>query len=281
MKLIIVSGLSGAGKTVALHSLEDMGAYCIDNLPINLLSESIEQISRLRPTYSCLAVGIDARNVALQELSALLSILAQFKKAEILFLEASDDALLKRFSETRRKHPLTFQDVPLIEAIRQERELLEPLFSRADWRIDTSQLHLPQLRDLIRLRLKLQPQQGLSLLFESFGFKYGIPKDVDFVFDARCLPNPHWDLRLRPLTGKDQAVIDFLQQQAKAQQMLDDLIHFFENWLPQFESENRSYLTVAVGCTGGRHRSVYLVEQLSAYFGKRRADVLVRHRELA
>jgi UPF0042 nucleotide-binding protein len=281
MKLVIVSGLSGAGKTVALHSLEDMGAYCMDNLPVNLLPAIAAQLNRWQTAYSCVAVSIDARNIGLREVAGLLQTLKDSGvHYEILFLDASDEALIKRFSETRRKHPLSFQGVPLAEAIGRERELLEPLSSRADLHIDTTQLHLHQLRDLIRLRLKLQPSQGLTLLFESFGFKYGIPQDADFVFDARCLPNPHWDLRLRPLTGKDQPVIGFLREQSRVQEMLSDLIKFLDTWLPQFEADNRSYLTVAVGCTGGRHRSVYLTEQLAAHFRQRREGVLLRHREL-
>ncbi len=281
MKLVIVSGLSGAGKTVALHSLEDMGAYCMDNLPLNLLPAVLGQLDQWESHYSCVAVGMDARNVAAREVNDLPSILEQSGvEHEILFLDAEDDALIKRFSETRRRHPLSQQGKTLAEAIASERKLLEALAARADLLVDTSRLHLHQLRDLIRLRLKLQAGQGLSLMFESFGFKYGVPQDADFVFDVRCLPNPHWDMRLRPLTGRDEAVQCYLGDNPKVQQMRRDIIVFLEAWLPHFEADNRSYLTLAMGCTGGRHRSVYLTEQLAAYFGEQRENVMIRHREL-
>jgi UPF0042 nucleotide-binding protein len=281
MKLIIVSGLAGAGKTIALHSLEDMGVYCVDNLPVGLLPAFADQAKALEAVHESVAVGVDARTTALHDMPTLLQTLDKRSISyEVLFLEADDAVLIKRFSETRRRHPLTSANVPLAEAIQLERKLLEPLASRADIRIDTSRTHIHQLRDMVRLRIGTRTKKQLSLLFQSFGFKYGLPTDADFVFDVRCLPNPHWQTELRALTGHDEAVINFLKLQPKVQQMHEQLITFLEEWLPQFDDDNRSYLTVAIGCTGGQHRSVYLAEQLGRYFSQRRADVLVRHREL-
>ncbi len=281
MKLVIVSGLSGAGKTIALHSLEDMGAYCVDNLPVGLLPAFAEHSKKWEIAHECTAVGIDARTADVQEIAELLQTLNHLSiPHEVLFLEASDEMLIKRFSETRRRHPLTSAQISLAEAIHRERKLLEPLANLADIRINTSQLHVHQLRDMIRLRINLHPVQGLSLLFQSFGYKYGIPNDVDFMFDVRCLPNPHWQAELRPLTGRDSAVIHFLETQPQVQQMLEHLIHFLEVWVPQFVAENRNYLTIAIGCTGGQHRSVYFAEQLARHFSQQREGVLVRHREL-
>ncbi|MCV6637501.1 RNase adapter RapZ [Candidatus Albibeggiatoa sp. nov. NOAA] len=281
MKLIIVSGLSGAGKSIALNSLEDIGAYCVDNLPVALLPAFATQVPQICLEHECVTVGLDARTIATHDLPTLLETLDSLAiPYEILFIEADDAVLIKRFSETRRKHPLTFQSLALSEAIQHERKLLEPLAHRADIRINTSEMHVHQLRDLIRLRIRLHQKQNLSILFESFGFKYGLPRDADFVFDVRCLPNPHWDTELRSLTGRDRAVANFLQAQPKVQQMLDDLITFLDNWIVQFAADNRSYLTIAVGCTGGQHRSVYIAEQLVQYFTQKQHDVLVRHREL-
>ncbi|MEN9848990.1 MAG: RNase adapter RapZ [Pseudomonadota bacterium] len=281
MKLIIVSGLSGAGKTIALHSLEDMGAYCIDNLPVGLLPAFAEQADKLGIMHQWVAIGVDARTTALHDMPALLQRLSDTHiHYEVLFLEADDAVLIKRFSETRRKHPLTSANLPLAEAIRHERTLLASLATRAHVRIDTSQMHVHQLRDMIRLRLNLQVRQQISLLFQSFGFKYGVPSDADFVFDLRCLPNPHWELELRSLTGCDPAVQNFLMTQPKVQQMQSNLIQFLDTWIPQFVADNRSYLTLALGCTGGQHRSVYMAEQLASYFRQSYDGVLVRHREL-
>jgi UPF0042 nucleotide-binding protein len=283
MKLMIVSGLSGAGKTIALHSLEDMGAYCVDNLPVGLLPAFAEQIGPLSEGLECcVAVGVDARTISEPDMPALLQTLSvTLHPHQVLFLEADDAVLIKRFSETRRKHPLTKQNMPLAEAIKRERQLLEPLAGRADIRINTSLTDVHQLRDMIRLRVGLSPSQGLSLLFQSFGFKKGIPFDADFVFDVRCLPNPHWKTELRNLTGRDAAVITFLQTEPKVQQMCEHLNSFLDTWIPQFAAENRSYLTIAIGCTGGQHRSVYLAEQLAQHFSQRSYGVLVRHRELS
>ncbi|OUD14305.1 RNase adapter RapZ [Thioflexithrix psekupsensis] len=282
MKLIIVSGLSGAGKTIALHSLEDMGVYCVDNLPVCLLPAFIEHVPQLGQLHDCVAVGVDARSASTHEMPKLLDTLMQLTlPLEILFLESEDAVLIKRFSETRRKHPLTTDQLPLAEAIRHERALLAPLATRADIRINTSQMHVHQLRDMIRARVGLQPSEQLSLLFQSFGFKYGVPSDVDFVFDVRCLPNPYWQMELRHQTGQESDVQQFLQSQPQVQQMLSSIRDFLEQWLPAFIADNRSYLTIAIGCTGGRHRSVYIAEQLALHFKTNRRGVLLRHRELS
>lgn len=277
MKLIIVSGLSGAGKTIVLHTLEDTGAYCVDNLPVSLLPAFAQQAKQLQ--NDCVAVGIDARTASLHDITDLLQTLTLTEITyEILFLEADDSILIKRFSETRRKHPLTTPKVSLVEAIKYERKLLEPLANQAHIRINTTHSHVHQLRD--RIRAAVCSEQKLTLLFESFGFKYGLPSNADFIFDTRCLPNPHWETGLRALTGLDEAVMCFLANQPKVQQMQNDMIRFLEAWLPQFEADNRCYLTVAIGCTGGQHRSVYLAEQLTQHFTQQRKGVLARHREL-
>jgi UPF0042 nucleotide-binding protein len=282
MKLVIVSGLSGAGKIIALHSLEDIGAYCIDNLPVGLLAVFAEQFDELGIVNECVALGMDARTTALHDIPALLKRLKCTKiPYQVLFIEADDKVLIERFSETRRKHPLTSQNLPLAEAIHHERKLLEPLARRADIRVNTTNTHVHQLRDMIRLQVGLCSLPGLSLLFQSFGYKYGIPCDADFVFDVRCLPNPHWKPELRKFTGRDAIVINFLQEQPKVQQMHKHIMVFLEAWLPQFATENRSYLTVAIGCTGGQHRSVYLAEVLAEHFSQQNGQVLVRHRELS
>ncbi len=283
MKLIIVSGLSGAGKTLALHSLEDRGVYCIDNLPVSLLPAIAEQMPNLAAASPSVAVGIDIRNSTLQELPHLLKILQEKQVVyEILFLQAEASVLLKRFSETRRRHPLTLAHphLSLAEALELERRMLSALAQEAAIQIDTSHLNVHQLRDLVLLKIGLHDEHVMPLLFLSFGFKYGIPQEVDFVFDVRCLPNPHWEQHLRSLTGRDLAVIEYLQAQPKVQEMQDNLRQFLHTWIPQFEADNRSYLSIAIGCTGGHHRSVYMVEQLAQHFQQQREGVLLRHREL-
>jgi UPF0042 nucleotide-binding protein len=285
MKLLIVSGISGSGKSIALQVLEDLGFYCIDNLPVGLIPVFAAQItSPSQRTYTDAAVGVDVRNLV-DDLSQFPSILDEIRGSgldcDIIFLDADEATLLKRFSETRRRHPLTGQDIPLAEAIEVERELLQSIAENADWRIDTTHTTVHQLRDLIKGRFTSQSSKTLSLLFLSFGYKHGIPADADFVFDIRCLPNPHWDPQLRPLTGRDADVVSFLESQPLVREMKQQLQGFLENWLPRFEAENRSYMTVAIGCTGGRHRSVYLAEQLRQYFTEQLSSVLVRHRELS
>lgn len=284
MKLIVVSGLSGSGKTIALQALEDMGIYCIDNLPFKLLpSLATHMQNAVRLQEKDAAVGIDARNLA-DDFEAFPDILAQVRaqgiKCQIIFLTADDNTLLKRFSETRRKHPLSSASVPLNEAIKAERALLAPVASDTDWHLDTSHTTVHQLRALVRERLGHSNENRLSLLFLSFGYKHGLPPDADFVFDARCLPNPYWEPRLRPYTGRDPEVVAFLEQQPAVIRMYDSIRAYLEEWIPGFEAENRSYMTVAVGCTGGYHRSVYLVERLARHFSEQRGPVLARHREL-
>jgi len=286
MRLFVVSGTSGAGKSVALNALEDLGFYCIDNLPLGLLPAfSHEMAKGEHPGYAEAAVGIDARNLAndMAEIATHLTTLeAAGIEARILFLDADDATLLKRFSETRRRHPLTREGQSLAEAITRERALLAPLASRADLRLDTSHSNVHQLREQIRTRLGDGESGTLSVLFESFGYKHGVPVDADFVFDIRCLPNPHWEPRLRALTGRDEEVIRFLQHREEVEAMFDSIRSFLDTWLPCFKRDNRSYLTVAVGCTGGQHRSVYLSERLSRHFAT--ADdlrTLCRHRELS
>ena len=281
MRLIIISGLSGSGKSVALATLEDAGFYCIDNLPVDLLDALGRHIAAA-PADANYAVGIDARNQP-DSLARFASILdgldAQGLGAEIVFLDADDSTLLKRFSETRRRHPLSGPDLPLAEAIQGERERLMPLHERAELTVDTTRTTLHELRDIIRSRLTRTRTQ-LSVQLESFGYKHGTPADADFVFDSRCLPNPHWQPALRPLTGRDQAVVDFLDATPLVGRYLEQVCAFMDDWLPVFEAENRSYLTVAIGCTGGQHRSVYLVEALSAHLRHHDIAVSVRHREL-
>jgi len=283
-RLLIVSGLSGAGKTVALHALEDLGFYCIDNLPIDLLPAFSAQIrSQVQPLYEQVAVGIDARNPA-DSLSLFPQILQHMRTLgltpELLYIEADDDTLLQRFSETRRKHPLKNVGTSLREALQRERALLAPIAEQADLRINTSGTFIHALRDQIRIRVAGRKPGQLALQFMSFGYKYGLPSEADFVFDVRCLPNPHWEPRLRDYTGQDRPVIDYLQGQAMVGQMLTDLKGFLEGWLPSFEAENRSYLTIAIGCTGGHHRSVFIVEQLAGHFSSMGKSVLVNHRDM-
>lgn len=284
MKLVIVSGLSGSGKSVALHTLEDLGYYCIDNLPVGLLEAFVQQLlDNPQPGQEEVAVGIDARNQSadLQHFPDILKRLrARGIRAEILYLQADDETLLKRFSETRRRHPLSRGNITLADAIRQERSLLQPISANASLHIDTTHTNVHQLRDLVQERVAAKSDGTLSLLFKSFGFKHGVPEDADFVFDVRCLPNPHWDVRLRPQTGLDQDVVDYLDEQPLVDEMYAEIRRFLDTWIPRFENENRSYLTVALGCTGGQHRSVYLAERLGAHFRTRYPSVLVRHREL-
>lgn len=282
MKLIIVSGLSGSGKSIALNVLEDLDYYCIDNLPINMLDALATEI--VAAGHEFVAIGIDARNVA-AELGVFPEQLKKLKKSdidcEIFFLEANDITLTKRFSETRRKHPLSSKETPLKEAIIQERHLLEPISAKADLRIDTSSTNVHQLRDIVKARVSKADNQSISIMFESFGFKHGVPIDADFVFDVRCLPNPHWVPELRALTGYDESVIQYLDGFAEVQEMVDDIMSFLDKWIPRFERDNRSYITIAIGCTGGQHRSVYLVNKLAKMIKNKHNNALSRHREIS
>ncbi|HEX23106.1 MAG TPA: RNase adapter RapZ [Chromatiales bacterium] len=285
MKLVVISGASGSGKTTALHVLEDLDYYCIDNLPVGLLPAFAEKMRALPEDLGeRVAVGIDARNPA-SDLHHFPQILDQLRASgvdcQILYLDADDAILLKRFSETRRKHPLSDEQRPLADAIRDERQLLAPIADRADLFTDTSHSNIHQLRDLIRSRIEAQQQSTLSILFLSFGFKHGVPMDADYMFDARCLPNPHWEPKLRAQTGCDTAVAEFLQGQNLVEQFVAQVGGFLNNWIPCFEADNRNYLTIAIGCTGGQHRSVYLAERLGQEFQQQYNNVLIRHRELA
>ena len=283
MQLVIVSGLSGSGKSTALHVLEDVGYNCIDNLPVSLLPALVAQIEIHKDDRHKFAIGIDVRN-AWQDLQIFPQMISTLKEAHlpftVIFLDSQSSVLIQRFSETRRKHPLSDKHTNLAEAISNEQELLEPIRDTADQIIDTSHLTLHELRDLVKERVVGRDQSSMAILFESFGFKHGIPVNADLVFDARCLPNPHWKPNLRPLTGKDKDVIDFLEEQDAVGEMYQDLENYLERWLPRYQANNRSYITIAVGCTGGQHRSVYLSERLKTHFAERFHDVQVRHRDI-
>ena len=278
MNLILISGLSGSGKSVALNLLEDAGYYCVDNLPVVMLTVLVRMLKD--ENINKIAVAIDARSGdGIELLPEKLALLAKEEiRHNFLFLHANQEVLLKRYSESRRRHPLAANGQTLEEAIAAERALLEPIASLGH-RIDTSNLKANALREWVRQFIEIEPGQGLTLMFESFGFKHGIPLDADFVFDVRCLPNPHYDPALRTKTGKDQPVIDFLEAEIAVCRMRDDICRFIDTWLPSFVADNRNYLTVAIGCTGGQHRSVYMAEWLAKQFA-RQAHVLVRHRTL-
>jgi RNase adapter protein RapZ len=276
LELIIVTGLSGSGKSIALRVLEDAGYYCIDNLPATLLPQISHHLEA--SNQNKVAISIDSRSAALEALPNAIDMLKSSDiSVQVLFLESSIETLVKRFSETRRKHPLSDANTTLAESIARERDLLAGV-AELGHHIDTSNLSANALRSHIR-DLIAQENASLVLLFTSFGFKNGIPLDADFVFDVRSLPNPHYDADLRPFTGKDAVIQTYLQNQPAAVEMLADITHYIEKWLPGFIADNRSYLTVAIGCTGGQHRSVYFVEQLCAYF-KQKQQVIIRHREL-
>jgi len=282
-RLVIVSGLSGSGKTIVLNALEDLDYYCIDNLPICLIPSLSDVIQRTDDAlYDYTAVGIDARCRAdeLQAFPQLLEKLTNMSiEYDIIFLQSDVEVILKRFSETRRKHPLTHSQLALADAIEKEKALLSPVIEKADLFIDTSNTNVHQLREIIRSRVH-QKHHELSILFQSFGFKYGVPNDADFVFDVRCLPNPHWETQLRPLTGLDNKVATYLETHAAVHDMVNHIQGFLAHWIPQFQQDNRSYLTVAIGCTGGQHRSVYTAEKISQAFIEKYPQVMVRHREL-
>jgi UPF0042 nucleotide-binding protein len=285
MNLVIISGLSGSGKTIALHTLEDVGYYCTDNLPVGLLDAFVLEFSQPHlARVKKVAVGIDARSTP-EQLGRFPSIIANCRRGgincRIIFLQADDEALLKRFSETRRKHPLTGPSTSLADAIRDERALLDPISANADLFLDTSQTNVHQLRELVRDCVAGGERPGLTLLFRSFGYKQGIPLDADFVFDSRCLPNPYWEPALRNLTGRDREVIEFLDGEPAVHELYADLENFLVKWIPRFGADNRSYLSIAIGCTGGQHRSVYLVERIAGSLGNRFGHIVIRHRELA
>lgn len=279
-RLIFISGLSGAGKSVVLHTLEDLGFYCIDNLPVSLMDGLTEQIESLPES---LAIGIDSRNLA-GELEDFPEVINKLKRhginCEVIFLDAANEVLTKRFSETRRKHPLSSGQASLDDAIKKDRGILSPLSDIADIRIDTSHTNIHDLRKLIIDRIVPKKTGILSVQLVSFGYKHGTPRDADFIFDVRCLPNPYWEKTLRRYSGKDRPVIDFLDQQPLVNHMIEHLYSFLREWVPYFEAEQRSYLTIAVGCTGGRHRSVYIIDKLAEKLAVTRRNLLVRHRDL-
>ncbi len=284
MNLVIISGLSGSGKTVALNTLEDEHYYCVDNLPLGLLPDFVKQIMKrnIQP-YENIAVGIDARSESndLRQFSEIIKPLRKLDiNIEIIYLQAELPTLIKRFSDTRRKHPLTRNGLPLTEAIEVERNLLGEIAAESDLMIDTTYSNIYQLRDQINQQIIKRDRKSLSVLFQSFGYKHGTPADSDFVFDVRCLPNPYWEPRLRPMTGQDADVISFLQDSAEVEEMLEFLRSFLENWIPKFEQQNRCYLTISIGCTGGQHRSVYISERLCEEFKDKIDNVSIRHREL-
>ncbi len=285
MRLIIVSGLSGSGKSVALNMLEDLGYYCIDNLPVKLADNVVASAKESGDQQNQkISIGIDARNRA-EDLAGLPDLISELKKkgdidCELIFTHADDGVLLNRYSETRRRHPLSDDLTGLREAIRLERKILAPVRNAADLVLDTSRTSVHQLREIVRKRVDQREAGRMSLLFQSFGYKHGIPGDADFVFDVRCLPNPYWEPALRELTGLEREVIEFLESQESVGRMLGEIDAFLQNWVPEFVRENRNYLTVAIGCTGGRHRSVYICENLAGRFSAKYQNVLTRHNEL-
>jgi UPF0042 nucleotide-binding protein len=284
VRIIILSGLSGSGKSVALHMLEDLGFYCIDNIPAALLKPFISHTVRSpEPSYERTAIGLDARNTA-AEIATVPQLLDELKRSgihcEVIFLVTNEQELLRRFAETRRKHPLSRSNVDLREAMELERRLLEPLVNAADVVIDTSRMGVHALRDVIHQRVDQRAHARLAITFESFGFKNGIPGDADFVFDARSLPNPYWEPALRHLTGRDPEVIHFLESQSNVAQLIADITQFMTARIAEFQHSNRGYLTVAVGCTGGQHRSVYIVDRLAHHFHTLFNTVTARHSAL-
>lgn len=284
MKLLIISGLSGSGKSTALRTLEDLNFYCIDNLPLSMLPNLATQVHGSHGSIMTnTAVGIDARTMldGPYDIDQILdNIRAQGIDCRIIYFESDNAHLLKRYSETRRRHPLTSEELSLAEAIQRERELLSGISAMASQHVDTSHMTPHDLRDFVTEHLA-DSAHGMSVLFESFGFKHGVPTEADFIFDARCLPNPHWQPELRPLSGRDKPVQDFLSQQEESNALINDISNFLGNWLPKFEQANRNYLTIAIGCTGGQHRSVYMVDRLAKLFQQQRDNVLIRHRELS
>lgn len=283
MKLLIISGRSGSGKSTALNMLEDHGYYCIDNLPASLLPALVDRISQHTIELPRIAVSIDARNISadLKDVPRIIEALEPTRiDTEIVFLDANSPTLLRRFSESRRKHPLTDGTTGLHEAINRERDLLEPIAVLAGLSLDTSNMSVHQLRDTIKQRVVERKDNAMALMFESFGYKNGIPLDADMVFDVRSLPNPYWDPALRDFNGMDEPVRSFLGSQEDVNAMYGDIRQYLERWLPRFEASNRSYMTVAIGCTGGQHRSVYMVERLCGDFRSQFSNVQTLHREL-
>ncbi len=283
MRLIVVSGQSGAGKSVALRVLEDLGYYCVDNLPVNLLNNFVESVCESNQNV---AVSIDIRNLP-KEPQLVTDMLEQLESAtnidvDVLFLDASKQTLLKRYSETRRIHPLSIgqEKLSLEQAIDLEKTLLSPLAEQASIVIDSSDCNLYELSEKVRFKVEGKEKQELIIVFQSFGFKFGLPSDADYVFDVRFLPNPHWEPDLRPMTGLDAPIHSFLEQHQEVIELKQQIQGFVEQWLPMLEKNNRSYLTVAIGCTGGKHRSVYLTQKIGEYFEQLGHQVQIRHASL-
>lgn len=279
MKLLIISGRSGSGKSIALRALEDLSYYCVDNIPVALLPTLTHTIVE---QHELVAVSIDVRNMpeSENEISELLEYLPEFWEITIIYLDASDDVLIKRYSETRRLHPLFKRSNSLVDAINEEKEILVPVAEKADLHINTDELSVHDLAELVRERVLGKKSSDLVIIFESFGFKYGLPKDADYVFDVRFLPNPHWDPDLRPFTGLDGPVELFLSGQPLVMKLIWQVQNLVTTWLPHLERNNRSYVTIAIGCTGGKHRSVFVAQSLAESFKASHGDVQVKHREL-
>jgi len=284
MRLVIISGVSGSGKSVALHFLEDLGFYCIDNIPVALLRSFVDEIvTRNDPAFANVGIGLDARSRP-SDIAAVPALVQRLRadgiSCEVIFLQTDNKVLLSRFSETRRKHPLTDKDTGLEEAIAKERALLAPIINTAELVIDTTAMTVYELREQIRERVAPRTPGSVSILIESFGYKNGLPPNADFVFDVRCLPNPYWELPLRRLNGTDKPVKAFLDSAPAVQEMIDDIVDFLHKWIPRYQDSQRSYLTVAIGCTGGMHRSVYVAEAIANRLGGAARAIRTHHNEL-
>jgi UPF0042 nucleotide-binding protein len=283
VRLVIISGRSGSGKSTALNQLEDEGFYCIDNLPISLLPALVDETSREEfRIFQGTAVCIDARNAwkDLANFRDILDSLPGSVETHVLFLDARESTLIQRFGETRRRHPLSSESMSLAEAIERERELLEPISDSASLVVDSSRMTIYELRDTIKQRLLGTTEGSMSILVQSFGFKRGVPSDADLVFDVRMLPNPHWIKELRIRTGLEEEVAHFLEEQPMTAELYQDICHFLDRWLPRYRESNRSYMTIAVGCTGGQHRSVYFAQRLFRHYREQFPGIHIRHREL-
>ena len=279
MEIIIISGRSGAGKSVALRALEDAGYYCVDNIPLDLLPQLTDILSQ---SQSSVAISLDIRNIpnSANPLEQTLNTLQKYHQLKIIFLEADRGTLIRRYSDSRRLHPLSLKDLSLEAAIDEEYRYLEPLIQHANFIIDTTHLSTHTLAERLREFLRGNSDKELKIVVESFGFKYGIPLDADYVFDVRFLPNPHWDPTLRPMTGLDTPVAEFLNSHTQVNEFIYLTRNYIDTWLPMLEKNNRSYLTIAIGCTGGKHRSVYIAQQLGEYFQAKGKIVQIQHKSL-
>ena len=279
MEIIIISGRSGAGKSVALRALEDTGYYCVDNIPLDLLPQLTDILSQ---SQSSVAISLDIRNIpnSANTLEQTLNTLQKYHQLKIIFLEADRGTLIRRYSDSRRLHPLSLKDLSLEAAIDEEYRYLEPLIQHANFIIDTTHLSTHTLAERLREFLRGNSDKELKIVVESFGFKYGVPLDADYVFDVRFLPNPHWDPTLRPMTGLDAPVAEFLNSHTQVNEFIYLTRNYIDTWLPMLEKNNRSYLTIAIGCTGGKHRSVYIAQQLGEYFQAKGKIVQIQHKSL-